>query len=49
MDLPNYWAAIPGNTQKCWYAQEIYDQKVSGIVNLSYPQMKDLQTTKRGL
>jgi hypothetical protein len=24
-DLPAYWAAIPGNTQKVWYAQEIYD------------------------
>jgi hypothetical protein len=30
-----------------WYAQELYDQKVSGVINLVKDQMKSLQKTKR--
>lgn len=40
--LPTFWKAIPGHLQKQWYAQELYDQKVSGVINLVKDQMKEL-------
>jgi hypothetical protein len=40
--LPSYWKALPGHLKMQWYTQELYDEKVSGVINLVKFQMKDL-------
>ena len=45
--LPNYWAAIPGDVQMQWYAQELYDRKFLGIKSLTNDSLKMIKETKR--
>jgi hypothetical protein len=41
--LPQYYNAMCGNDQKAWYAQELYDRKMKGIINLDNDQMTMLR------